>query len=447
MTDAVVDREQWSSQRAFVFSMTAAAVGLGNLWRFPYMVGANGGAPFIVAYLAALILVALPIMMLEVSIGRMAQGGTVASFRQVHRYVAWYGWAVVVLTIVITSYYLVVTGWTLGYALDSASANVREFDEFTGGYNSLWFFLVTTLLAALVLIRGLNMLERLSRMLMPVLLLVVVFLVIAATQADGFDDARRFLLQADFTRLNEGRIWLFAFGQAFYTLAIGQGYLITYGSYIPRKTDVPRAAFIVTGTETLVALLAGWMIFPFVFTYGFQPDEGTQLAFSALPRVFQEMEGGALLAVPFFFLFFAAAFSSVLAGVKVIVAAVAEEFKLPHVRAVIGVTALLVLLGVPSALSFTPLEVSLGGQPFLDAVDQLAGTNVVIASGVTGAGLLCWLVPSWQIEDSLSARTGWWSRLVGARPSWWTWRIVTVGRALPLVAMAILLWRLVQVPF
>lgn len=426
-------RQQWSSERGFVFSMAAAAVGLGNLWRFPYMLGENGGAPFIVAYLAALAVIAFPIMMLEVGAGRLAQGSAVATFRQVHRYGAVYGWAVVILTVMITSYYLVITGWTLGFAVDAATVSVGEFDEFTSGYNSVWFFLIVTAAATAVLIKGVSALERFSRMLMPVLLLVVIVLVVIATQVEGFGEARRFMLQADFSRLLSGTVWVFAFGQAFYTLAIGQGYLVTYGSYIPKRTHVPRACMAVMGTETMVALLAGWMIFPYVFTHGLQPDEGTQLAFSALPRAFDQMAGGAGLAVLFFFLFFAAAFSSSLAGLKVIIAAVAEEFRMPHVRAVIAVAVLLVFLGLPSALSYTPLDLTFDGRPFLDSVDQLVGTNLVIASGVIGAGLFCWLVPRKRIYDSLGAGARWWER-----------RIMIVGRTLPVFAGVIVLWRVLQ---
>jgi neurotransmitter:Na+ symporter, NSS family len=431
-TDAA-QRAQWSSEPAFVFSMAAAAVGLGNLWRFPYMVGENGGAPFILAYLLALVIIALPIMMLEVGAGRLAQGSAVATFRQVHRYGAYYGWAVVILTVAITSYYLVVTGWTLGYAFNAATVNLSEFDDFTAGYNSVWFFLVVTVLAAAVLIKGVSALERFSRYLMPVLLVVVITLVVIATQVDGFAEARRFMFQADFSLMLDGRLWVFAFGQAFYTLAIGQGYLVTYGSYVPKRTHVPRACMVVAGTETMVALLAGFMIFPYVFTYGFDPGEGSQLAFSTLPRVFDEMTGGAILAILFFFLFFAAAFSSCLAGLKVVIAAVSEEFRLPYVRAVLSVGVLMIFLGIPSALSFTPVELTIGDTPFLDFVDQFAGTNVVIASGVIGAGLFCWLVPRARIHESLGAET-----------KWWKWRIVVVGRTLPFIAAAFLLWRVVE---
>jgi len=424
-------RAQWSSEPAFVFSMAAAAVGLGNLWRFPYMVGENGGAAFIIAYLIALIVIALPIMMLEVGAGRMSQGSVVGTFRQVNRFGTIYGWFVVLLTIAITSYYLVITGWTLGYAVSAFRMAVEPFDDFTAGYNSLWYFFAVTILATALLIRGVSAIEKFSKILMPVLVVFIIGIVIYATRMDGWEQARSFMFEADFSRLASPILWFFAVGQAFYTLAIGQGYLVTYGSYIPRRTHVPRASLIVAGTETSIALLAGWMIFPFVFTYGFDPGAGSQLAFDTLPRVFEEMNQGAWLAMAFFFLFFAAAFSSCLAGLKVVIAAFSEEFGMGDLRAVLAVGCLMLFLGVPSALSFSPVELSVMGMPFLDFMDQFGGTNVVVASGVLGAGLFCWFIPRPKIAYSL-----------GASSRWWEYRIFIVGRSLPFLALAFILWQL-----
>ncbi|MCC5989290.1 MAG: sodium-dependent transporter [Pararhodobacter sp.] len=425
-------RAQWSSEPAFVFSMAAAAVGLGNLWRFPYMVGENGGGAFILAYLLALVVVALPVMMLEVAAGRLRQGSVVTTYRGVTRFGAAYGWMVVLLTVIITSYYLVITGWTLGYAVDAFRLNVAEFDEFTAGYNSVWYFFAVTVLAGLVLLKGVQAIETLSKILMPLLALLIAGLVVVAMQMEGWAEAREFMLTFDPAALANPGLWFFAFGQAFYTLAVGQGYLVTYGSYIPRKTHVPRATLVVAGTETTIALLAGWMIFPFVFTYGMDPGAGSELAFSTLPLVFQEMTGGAWLAMAFFFMFFAAAFSSCLAGLKVIIAAFAEQWRLSNPRAVGATAALMLALGLPSALSFSPVQLTIAGMPFLDFMDQFGGTNIVVASGVIGAGLLCWVLPPHKVVYAL-----------GAKSRWWSWRIFIVGRSLPFLAAAFLVWRLV----
>ncbi|MFW6094494.1 MAG: sodium-dependent transporter [Pseudomonadota bacterium] len=422
-------RKQWSSEPAFVASMAAAAVGLGNLWRFPYIMGENGGGAFVVAYLIALVVVVMPIMILEVAAGRLSKGSAVATYRQVNRFGTAYGWFVVVVTMVITSYYLVITGWTLGYAVDAVRGELRVFDAFSAGFNSLWYFIAVAVLAALVLMRDVEAIEKLSKLLMPVLVGVVILLVYRASSTPGWSDAAAFFFRVDFSRLLDGNLWGFAFGQAFYTLAIGQGYLVTYGSFIPRKTHVPRACITVAVVETSVALLAGWMIFPFVFTFGMEPGQGPALAFETMPRVFGQMSGGALLAALFFCLFFAAAFSSSLAGLKVMIAAVAEEFRLRNGHAVLLVTVVMLVLGTASALSFTPLDWRIAGEPVLDAVDRVAGGDVIIFSGITGAALLCWFIPPQRIRTVL-----------GTANRWWEWRMYLIGRYLPL---AVVLWAVI----
>ncbi len=419
------DRGQWSSEPAFVFSMAAAAVGLGNLWRFPYLVGEYGGGGFILAYLVAMGVVCLPLMYLEVAAGRLAQGNTVHTFRQVHRTGAWYGWFVVGLTTVITSYYLVITGWTMGYAVDAIRQDVRPFAEFSSGYASLAWVLVVLALGAILLVRGLGALETFSKLMMPVLLLIVIGLVFTASRTAGWGPAKDFLLATDMSALRDPTLWVIAFGQGFYSLAIGQGYLVTYGSYIPRKTHVPRASLIVAGTETSIALLAGWMIFPFVFTHDLDPGQGSQLAFNTLPQAFEAMAWGAPLAIAFFGLFFIAAFSSSLAGLKVILSAVAEEFRLRHTSAVLLVTGLMVALAIPSALSFTPQELSIGDTRFLDWLDQNVGGQVILFSGIFGAGFFCWLVPPFRLHQALGTRSRWWVR-----------RVYLVGRWLPVAVLA-----------
>lgn len=419
------DRQQWSSEPAFIASMAGAAVGLGNLWRFPYMMGENGGGAFLVAYLIALIVVVLPIMMLEVAAGRLSKGGAVHTFGKINRFGRYYGWFVVLITVAITSYYLVITGWTLGYTVDAFRQDVEVFPEFSAGYNSVWYFIAVTLLAGAILIKGVKAIETASKILMPVLLLVIIYLVFEASHTSGWNQAKDFFFVVDWPRLLNVELWAFAFGQAFYTLAIGQGYLITYGSFIPRDTNVPRACLIVAGTETSIALLAGWMIFPFLFSFGMQPDAGSQLAFVTLPQVFASIEGGAYLAMLFFTLFFAAAFSSCLAGLKVLIAAVAEEFRQSNTQAVVWVCLLMLVLGLFSALSFTPLNLNINGEPVLDVIDRIAGGDVIIVSGIMGAALFCWFIPPQTIRGVL-----------GTENRWWEWRIYLIGRFLPVLVVA-----------
>jgi neurotransmitter:Na+ symporter, NSS family len=157
ITAARVTRSKWSSEKAFVFAMAAAAVGLGNIWRFPYMAGENGGAAFIMAYLVAVLVIGLPIMLVEISAGRVEKGGVVKTFRTVNRRAGWFGWLVVGLTLVILSYYMVITGWTLGFALDSLSGSLRSFDDFTSSGEPLLYFGVVAVITALVAYRGVRL--------------------------------------------------------------------------------------------------------------------------------------------------------------------------------------------------------------------------------------------------------------------------------------------------
>lgn len=427
------DRAQWSSEPAFVFSMTAAAVGLGNLWRFPYMVGENGGGAFLVAYILSLITLGIPIMMLEVGLGRLSRGNTVKTFRKAHQKIgAVVGIFVVLLTVAITSYYLVITGWTLGYAISALRFDIVAFDKFTAGLNSLYFFFIVNILAALILIKGVYAIEKFSKYLMPVLLLIIVFLVSVSIQTAGRQEAAEFLLATDFSRLKDDNLWFFAIGQAFFTLAIGQGYLITYGSYIPQKTNIPRACLIVAAIETMIAFLAGWMIFPIVFTHGLDPGEGSTLAFNTLPLAFEQMQFGGFLAIAFFCLFFFAAFSSSLAGLKVIISAIEEEFRISHSNAVLFTFVIMLILGTPSALSYSSVSLKVMGMPFLDFIDQFGGTTTVIFSGLLGASILCWFVPLKRIEYTLGAKSKFWSR-----------KILWLGRSAPFVLMAVIYLRVI----
>lgn len=411
--------------------MAAAAVGLGNIWRFPYMAGENGGAAFILAYLVALLVFGLPLMMLEIVSGRLAHGSAVGTFRGVTRFGTFYGWSVVALTGVISSYYLVITGWTFGYAVWSLWGTAPRFSEFTQGYASVWCFLAVTALSATILIKGVAAIERLSKILIPVLIIVVLALVLRAVGGPGWDQATAFLFTWRADALARADIWFFATGQAFYTLALGQGYLVTYGSYIPQQTHVPRAALIVLAVQVFVALMAGLMLFPLIFAQGADPGEGSQMAFEVLPEAFAGMPWGAVLAPVFFWLFFAAALSSCLAGLKVVVAALAEERQMSNSAAVMAVCATMAVLGLPSALSFTPVDLRIAGQPFLNVVDRLGGTNVVLLSAVLGAGLLCWAITPRRIMHGL-----------GSHARWWRFRILTMGRLAPVFGLALWGWYL-----
>ena len=425
------ERMRWSSERAFVFATAAAAVGLGNMWRFPYMAGENGGGAFILAYLISIVVLGFPIMLMEFGAGRTVQGSPVATFRDKHPHAAIFGWIVVLLTGIIMSYYLVITGWTLGYSVDSILGQLSSFEDFSAQYNSLWYFLVVVAVTTGVLVGGLSGIEQKANYLMPVLIVIIIGLSIYGLTMEGSREALRFLFSPDFSALTKFEIWFFAVGQAFYSLAIGQGYLITYGSYLPEKVNLPRAAGAVTGVETGIALLAGLMIFPMVFTFGLSPDEGSELAFNTMPVVFNEVQFGGILGTVFFTLFFLAALSSCIAGMKVVVTTIREEFKLTNTKAVFAAMTPVFLLGIPSALSFSPLEVMLGERPFLEVVDMFAATQIVVTCGVVGAAIIAWMIPRESLLESIGENR---QRSV----SW----MIFIGRYLPVPVLIISIIRL-----
>lgn len=394
ITVSKVKEVQWSSERAFVLATAAAAVGLGNIWRFPYLAGENGGAAFIIAYIIAVLAVGIPLMIVEISAGRVKRGSPVKTFRGIHKGAAPFGWFVVGLTMLIMSYYLVVTGWTLGYALESLTGSIRPFPEFINSYASLWYFGIVAVITGLIVARGVKIIELLSRVMMPLLLLVILFITGYSLTLPGTPAALSFLFTPDFSSFLSPSLWVLAFGQAFYSLAVGQGYLVTYGSFLPNSINIPRAVGIVAIFETSIALVAGLMIFPFVFTFGLNPGQGSELAFTTLPIAFANIPYGSLFAIGFFWLFFLAAISSCVAGMQVIKTAMREEMKLTHKWATVASFLPILPLGVLAALSFTPAKLTVLGRPVLEVLDMFAANQVVIALGLIGGAIISRNIPT-----------------------------------------------------
>ena len=402
ITSARITRAKWSSERAFILATAAAAVGLGNVWRFPYMAGENGGAAFILAYIIAVLTLGIPLMIMEISAGRIERGSPVKTFRALYKPAQWFGWLVVALTMLIMSYYLVITGWTLGYAVDSVRDNIRPFDEFTAGYASIFYFLIVAVLTGLVVARGVKMIELLSKIMMPLFVLVILFLTGYSLTLPGAREAMSFLFTPDFSSFLSPTLWVLAFGQAFYSLAIGQGYLITYGSFVPDNINLPRATGSIAIFETVIALIAGLMIFPLVFTFGLQPDQGADLAFSTLPLAFANIPFGDILAIGFFWLFFLAAISSCIAGMEVIKTALREELRLTQTWATVAAFMPILPLGMLAALSFTSVEFVVFDRPFLEVLDIFAANQIVILLGLIGGAIIAWRIPMVTVVNSFS---------------------------------------------
>ena len=428
-------RPVWTSQRAYILASIAGVVGLGNIWRFPYMTGQNGSGTFVIAYAICIFAIGIPLTVLEASAGKHAGRGPVGLFRQINpRWGPWAGWFLVVMLIAILSYYLVVSGWTLGYAVDAIRADLKPFAEFTAGFASLWFFLAAAALSWVVLQRGIGGLERMGKFLLPLLVVVIGGLAIYSQTLSGASEARDFYFSFDLTRFLEPRTWQMAAGQAFYSLGIGQGFLITYGSYTPKSVNIVSSSAAVAATNAAISITSGLMVFAIVFTFGIAPDTGSQLSFTAFPNIFGELPGGLFIGIAFYVLLFMAAFTSCVGGLAVILAPIRDEFRMPRKWAASVVIAVVVALGIPSALSFTSAGLTIGGKPFLDVMDQITGSGAVVTAGIVGAALIAWLLPKKHLLKTINAR----SRRVGPitlSPRW----MISVGRYLPAATAALLL--------
>jgi NSS family neurotransmitter:Na+ symporter len=389
-------REAWSSRAGFVLASIGSAVGIGNLWRFPYVVGTSGGGAFLLPYLIAVGLFALPLMILEFSLGRRFRSSVVPAFAGMHPRLRWLGFGLVFVQTMILAYDLVVTGWILAYFLAFAGGAPMTFAEFTGSYVPLWFFLLAGGLCFLVVQSGVRGgLERLCNVLMPALFAMLGALVATALALPGAGRGVAFYLTPDLRRLADPLVWTAAFGQAFFSLGVGSGVMLTYGSYL-RRGDVVRSAVLITAADLVVAVLGGLIVFPVVFSFGYDPAAGVQLAFVTLPRIFEEMGFGLLFGSIFFLVLFFAALTSAVSILELPVATLIDVWGISRRSAAASVTAVVTLLGLPSALSYTALRLELFGVPLLDLKDFAFGTV-----GMTLGALALSVAAGWFVDEAV----------------------------------------------
>lgn len=435
VAEIVPPRAVWTSQRAYILASVAGVVGLGNLWRFPYMVGENGGGTFVLTYVICMLLMGIPLYIIEAGAGKSAGRGPIGTFRKVNaRWGPWFGRFLVIITIAIMSYYLVVSGWTLGYAADAIQGDLKTFEEFTSGFASLWLLFIIAIPTFWILSKGLQGLEQMSRFLLPLLVLIVGGLAIYTQTLPGGAEARAFYFNFELDRFLDITTWQNAAGQAFYSLAIGMGFLIAYGSYVPKKFNVITTSTAVALTNSGISITAGLMMFPIVFTFGIAPDAGSQLSFTALPNLFPEVPAGGLIGIAFYMLLALAAFTSCVGGIAVAMAPLQDEFNISKRKAAFIVVAVVTLLGIPSALSFTSLGLTIGDKPFLDIVDQLTGSGVIVVAGIAGAALITWMLPKDSLIDSINSQ----DRKIGPVVFSSNW-IIQIGRYLPPAAVLLVL--------
>jgi NSS family neurotransmitter:Na+ symporter len=419
----------WSSRMAFVLAVTGSAVGLGNIWKFPYVAGENGGGAFVLVYLVCVVVIGMPVMMSEILIGRRGRRNPVATMALLGeeegstgkwRYVGLLG---VVAGILILSYYSVIAGWTLAYVVKSATGTfvdataaqvVAELDTFKASAGAVAF--VHTLFMSLtifVVARGVERgLEQAVRFMVPALLLMMLVLLGYSITSGSFGHGVEFLFTPDFSKLTWGSV-LEAMGQAFFTLSIGMGAIMAYGAYLPEETSITGSSGTVVAADTSIAILAGLVIFPLVFANGLQPDAGPGLVFQTLPLALGQMPAGAFFSTLFFVLLAFAAWTSAIGLMEPAVAWVVESFNKTRAQAAVAVGALIWLIGFASVFSFNTLsDVTFFQGTIFDNLDFLTN-QIMLPLG----GLLITVFAGWVMARNSTA-----DELGGAGVSYRAWR-------------------------
>lgn len=330
-----MSKHSFNSKIGVVLAAAGSAVGLGNIWKFPYMVGENGGSAFLLIYLVCCVLIGLPIMISEFSIGKRAGTGIAGAFQKLsgNRHWQWLSIMGFIVSLMLLSFYSVVTGWCIRYLVHGPDTAIMRL------ISSAFALLVTTSISWFGVQKGI---ERMSKLLMPILIFILFLLIGRALMMPNSHLGMQFLFRPDFSKINGGTI-LNAMGQAFFSLSVGMGVLLTYGSYMPKHQNIVATSVQVVTLDTLVAILSGLAIFPAVFSMGFNPAEGPQLVFDILPRVFDGMTLGGLCAVLFFLLLTLAAITSLISMMEVSVSYVSDRTKLSRHKSLVAILAVLLI--------------------------------------------------------------------------------------------------------
>ena len=388
-------RVTFGSKLGVILATVGCAVGLGNIWRFPYMLGSNGGAAFLLVYLLCILLLGLPVMITEFFIGRHSHRNAAGAFKVMAPGTKWsiIGYNGVLAAFLILGFYSVVSGWTLEYIMQAFSGSLigksaadfkAEFTNFSSDALRpiIWTF-VFIAMTHIIIVSGVKKgIERASKVMMPLLFLILIALCIRSVTLPNAGEGLTFLFKPDFSKITSSVV-LSAMGQAFFSLSIGMGCLITYASYFKQDTNLQTTALQVTVLDTLVAVLAGVMIFPAVFSFGIAPTAGPELVFITLPNVFEQLPMGWLWSAVFFILLALAALTSTISLHEVATAYVHEEYNVSRKRAAWFVSAGVLVFGVISSLSFGLLkEYTIGGMIFFDALDYLTAKIMLPLGGM-----------------------------------------------------------------
>ena len=413
-------RSHWSSRWAFILVTAGSAIGLGNIWKFPYMTGTNGGSAFVLIYLACIAAIGVPLLMAETLLGRRGQANPVQAMRTViaeagaSRLWVGIGYFGITAAVLILAFYSVVAGWILEYLLRSLSgfsgitreSAAADFDALLANPTRLvlWHS-VFMAMTALVVARGVTSgIERANKIMMPALFLIIVGLIGYGIIAADMPAAFRFMFHFDFSEVKR-EVVLSAMGHSFFTLSLGMGAIMAYGSYLDRGTSITRTAFYVALADTAIALMAGLAIFAIVFAQGLAPASGPGLILQTLPLAFSQMPGGTVIGPLFFVLVAFAAWTSSISLIEPFAALLIERAGVSRTAAVWGISSGIWLLGVAVALSFNLWsEFKVFGQNIFDLLDTITTKIMMPLTGLLIALFVGWVMKSPHVAEEIGLR-------------------------------------------
>jgi NSS family neurotransmitter:Na+ symporter len=424
-------REHWGSRLGFLMATAGSAIGLGTLWKFPYVTGENGGGAFVLLYLVFVLAIGIPVFIAELVLGRCAQRGPVGIFvalspqRHVWKLAGWLGF---IAAFVILSYYSVVSGWGLNYILLSLtqSFSARSPAEIMGTFEvlhnapdiNIFWHAIFMLITMAVVFQGVREgIERWSRIMMGSLFAILLGLFIYGMTLPGFGEAFRFVLMPDVSKVTAAGA-LEALGLALFTLSLGQGVMLTYGSYMQPKDSIPRTALLISGMVLLVALLSGMTIFPIVFAFDLPPSGGEGLVFKTLPVLFAQLPGGNVISTVFFLLLVFAALTSAVAFLEVAVANFMDLYNWSRRKAVFVLGGAIFCAGIPSALSESSMLLvnwkAIFGLSFFHTMDALASYWLLPVDALLIALFAGWGLDRTLAKQQFASRSGYrlWSYLI-----------------------------------
>lgn len=408
-------RESFATGLGVIAATLGSAVGLGNIWKFPSLTGLNGGASFILVYLLSTLLVGLPVMIAEQTIGRKARADAISTLRKLAPGKAWWlvGAAGVLAAFLILAFYSEVAAWVWAYIYKSIAGGILSTDPNVTSQafvslisnplqSLLWQWLVLIVIGIIIILGVTKGIERTTKRLMPALFLLLLILVVRSLTLSGAVQGLSFLFKPDFTKITAAAL-LTAMGLSFFKLSVGMGTMITYGSYFKEDQDIPKTALTVMLADLSVSILAGMAIFPAVFTFGFEPQSGASLLFITIPAIFASMPGGNIFVVLFFILAAVAAMGAMLSILEVPVAFLNEKAGLSRTWATIIVIALLAIVGSTAALSnSTMADVKLFGMTMFDLFDYVTSNILLPVGGLFLCIFVGWVWGRKNIQDSLS---------------------------------------------